>query len=216
MLHIAPSLLSADFGNLEREVRSIEESGADYIHLDVMDGHFVPNITFGPMIVDVCRKLTDLPIDVHLMITEPEKFIPEFAKSGADIITIHAESTLHLHRQVLYIKSLGKKAGVALNPTTSISCLEYLIQDLDLVLLMSVSPGFSGQKFIYSILDKIKEFNRRFGNKLSEDFLLQVDGGVNEKTVSLLKENNVNMIVTGSYFFKAPDRAEAVKKLKNL
>ena len=211
---IAPSLLSADFSNLEAEIKSIEESGSDYLHLDIMDGHFVPNITFGPFIVNFCKKLSKLPLDVHLMIENPEKYIEEFVKAGADIVCIHAESTVHLHRQVQYIKSFGVKAGVALNPSTPLESLEYVIDDLDMVLLMSVNPGFSGQSFIPAINDKLIKFNEMYKARLKEDFLLEIDGGVNEKTHVKLKENGANMLVSGNYFFKSDNRSEIVRILK--
>ena len=215
MIYISPSLLSADFSNLEKEIKSCEESGADYLHLDIMDGHFVPNITFGPFIVEFCKKISKLPLDVHLMIENPENYIEKFAKAGADIIVIHAEATVHIHRQIQLIKSLGVKAGIALNPATSVEFLDYLIDDLDLVLFMSVNPGFSGQSFIPSTLDKIDQFNIYYKDRLKEDFLIQVDGGVNDKTVKLLTERGVNMLVSGNYFFKHPNRKEAIKILKS-
>ena len=214
MIYISPSLLSADFSNLGKEIKSCEDSGADYLHLDIMDGHFVPNITFGPFIVEFCKKLSKLPLDVHLMIENPENYIEKFAKAGADIITIHAESTVHIHRQLQLIRSLGVKAGIALNPATSVEFLDYVIDDLDMVLFMSVNPGFSGQSFIPSTLDKIDQFNIYYKDRLKEDFLIQVDGGVNEKTYKLLTERGVNMLVSGNYFFKHPDRKEAIDILK--
>ena len=214
MIYIAPSLLSADFSNLGKEIKSCEESGADYLHLDIMDGHFVPNITFGPFIVEFCKKISKLPLDVHLMIEKPENNIEKFAKAGADIITIHAESTVHIHRQIQLIKSLGVKASIALNPATSVEFLDYILEDLDMVLFMSVNPGFSGQSFIPSTLDKIDQFNIYYQDRLKEDFLIQVDGGVNDKTVKSLTERGVNMLVSGNYFFKHPDRKEAIRILK--
>ncbi|PID28414.1 MAG: ribulose-phosphate 3-epimerase [Candidatus Cloacimonadota bacterium] len=215
MVFISPSLLSADFSKLGEEIKSCEESGADYLHLDIMDGHFVPNITFGPFIVNFCNKVSKLPLDVHLMIENPEKYIPDFVKAGADIITIHAEAVTHLHRQIQLIKSLGVKAGVALNPHTPLECLEYLIDDLDMVLLMSVNPGFSGQKFIPQILDKLDHFNERFSKRVKDGFLLQVDGGVDGNTHKLLKDKGVNMLVSGSYFFNHQNRKEAIEILKS-
>lgn len=214
MILVAPSLLSADFRNLEAEIKSTEAAGADYLHLDIMDGHFVPNITFGPFIVDFCKKSSNLPLDVHLMIENPERYIPDFVKAGADIVVIHAEACVHLHRQIQLIKSLGVKAGVALNPATPLELLDYVIEDLDLVLLMSVNPGFSGQKFIPAVLDKLKAFNKRFAGKLKKDFLLEVDGGVNDQTFKSLIEAGANMFVSGNYFFQHQDRSQAVKVLK--
>ena len=154
MAKIAPSVLSADFSKLGEEIKKIEEGGADYVHLDVMDGHYVPNITFGPPIIRDIRKITKLPFDVHLMIDKPEKFIREFAEAGSDIITVHAEATTHLHRTIQEIKSLGKRAGVSLNPATPLDVLDYIIEDLDLILIMSVNPGFGGQSFIPAIFNK--------------------------------------------------------------
>ena len=215
MIYVSPSMLSADFRNLEKEIRSVEESGGDYLHLDIMDGHFVPNITFGSFIVEFCKKSSKLPLDVHLMIEQPEKYINDFAKAGADIICIHAEATVHLHRQIQLIKASGAKAGVALNPSTPLDVLEYVIEDLDMVLLMSVNPGFSGQKFISSINNKLKSFKERFGKRTKKNFLLEVDGGVNEDTYQELIANGANMLVSGSYFFKSKDRKKAIELLKS-
>lgn len=213
---VSPSMLSCDFTNLRAEIKSIEEAGCDYLHLDVMDGQFVPNITFGPLMIDACKKITKLPLDVHLMIINPENYIEQFAKAGADLITIHAESTTHLHRQIQFIKSFGCKAGVVLNPSSPLDLLEYVIDECDAVLLMSVNPGFSGQSFIPQILNKVDEFYKRYRERLCNGFLLEVDGGVNEETAPLLVERGVNMLVSGSYFFKSKERKKIVEYLKSL
>ena len=214
MIHIAPSMLSADFLNLQGEIDSVKESGADFIHLDIMDGHFVTNITLGHFIVEFCRKASDLTLDVHLMIEKPEKYVEGFVKAGADIISVHVETCPHLHRQLQFIRSLGVKSAVDVNPGTEIDFLDYVIDELDMILFMSVNPGFSGQKFIPSVLKKIDQFNTRYGKHLKDDFIIQVDGGVNDKTAGMLIERGVNCLVSGNYFFKHPDRKLAVKTLR--
>jgi len=197
---IAPSILSADFSRLGDEVRAIDEAGADMIHVDVMDGHFVPNMTIGPLVVKSIRKVSKKPFDVHLMIEPVDLFIPLFAEAGADIITIHPEAGPHLHRSLQQIKSLGKKCGVALNPATPLSLLEPVMGDIDLVLIMSVNPGFGGQKFIPSQLDRIAEVARMI-KASGRDIILEVDGGVNVETVKSVIEAGATSLVAGSAVF---------------
>jgi ribulose-phosphate 3-epimerase len=213
MKKIAPSILSADFTRLGEEIRAVEAGGADYIHVDVMDGHFVPNITIGPLVVEAVRKITNLPLDVHLMIANPEMYIPEFAKAGADIIVIHAEATVHLHRALQLIKSFGKKAGVALNPGTSLSTLEYVLGDLDLVLLMTVNPGFGGQSFIDACIPKIQNL-RGMLDRLGLETELEVDGGVKTDNIDRISHAGADVFVAGSAVFGSRDYAATIKELK--
>lgn len=201
MVKIAPSILSADFSKLGEEVKAITKARADYIHIDVMDGHFVPNITIGPDVVKHLRPHSDLPFDVHLMIENADQYIPAFAKAGADIITVHAEACIHLDRTVQLIKSLGKKAGVSLVPTTPPEVLDYILPELDLVLVMTVNPGFGGQKFISSQLDKITRIRQRI-TELGLSTELEVDGGVTSETAPLVIEAGANVLVAGSATFK--------------
>jgi len=210
---VAPSLLSADFANLQKEVTAIDNAGADWIHFDVMDGHFVPNITVGQMIVKSLRKYTDKVFDVHLMIENPDKYVEEFANAGADIITVHQEATVHIHRLVTLIKSFGCKAGVSINPGTPVSVLEEILAYVDMVLIMSVNPGFGGQKFIETSVDKIKKL-RSLADKSNPDLLIQVDGGVNDKNVKILDDAGCNVVVAGSYIFGSGDYKKAIESLK--
>jgi ribulose-phosphate 3-epimerase len=214
MKKIAPSILSADFSRLGEEVRAVEAGGADYIHVDVMDGHFVPNITIGPLVVEAVRKITSLPLDVHLMISNPEMYIAEFAKAGADIIVIHAEATVHLHRALQLIRSFGKKAGVALNPATSLSCLEYVLSDLDLVLLMTVNPGFGGQSFIDACVPKIQSL-RGMLDRLGLETELEVDGGVKTDNIDRISHAGADVFVAGSAVFGSRDYAGTISELKH-
>jgi len=213
MKKIAPSILSADFSRLGEDIRAVEAGGADYIHVDVMDGHFVPNITIGPLVVEAVRKITHLPLDVHLMISNPEMYIPEFAKAGADIIVIHAEATVHLHRALQLIKSFGKKAGVALNPGTSLSTLEYVLSDLDLVLLMTVNPGFGGQSFIEACIPKIQSL-RGMLDRLGLETELEVDGGVKTDNIDRIAHAGADVFVAGSAVFGSQDYAGTISELK--
>ena len=214
MIKVAPSILSADFAALGNEIKDVEKGGADCIHIDVMDGHFVPNITIGPLIVEAVRPVTDLPLDVHLMIEEPDRYIPAFPKAGADILSVHAEACLHLHRTIQLIKEQGVKAGVVLNPHTPVQVIEHVFDDLDLVLLMTVNPGFGGQKFIHSVLPKIKEVKRMADEKGKKDLLIEVDGGVNKETAPLVIEAGANLLVAGSAVYGQSDRKKAISEIR--
>lgn len=213
MIKIAPSILAADFSRLGEEIQKADINGADLIHIDVMDGHFVPNITIGPDVVKHLRKNTDKPFDVHLMISDPDKYIEKFAEAGADIITVHAEASLHLNRTIQLIKSFGKKAGVALNPATSLSVLDYILPELDMVLLMTVNPGFGGQSYIKSSTRKIEELkNLVLRSTVSID--IEVDGGIDTSTIGLVTRAGANIIVAGSAVYGKPDVGEAIKQLR--
>jgi ribulose-phosphate 3-epimerase len=211
--YIAPSLLSADFGRLAEEVRAVEAAGADMLHVDVMDGRFVPNITIGPLVVSAIRKVSTAPLDVHLMIVEPERYIEEFAKAGADVITVHAEATPHLQRAVARIRELGKKAGVSLNPSTSLSAIEWVLTDVDLVLIMSVNPGFGGQAFLPSSLGKI-ELLRTQLTRAGLNVDIQVDGGIKADNVGDVVAAGANVIVSGSGIFGTPDYKKTVELMR--
>jgi ribulose-phosphate 3-epimerase len=213
MIKIAPSILSADFSRLGDDIQAVDRAGADYIHVDVMDGHFVPNITIGPLVVDALRKVTDKPLDVHLMIENPDLYIAEFAKAGADIITVHQEAVPHLHRTVQLIKSLGKKAGVSLNPATPVETLDVILDDLDLVLVMSVNPGFGGQSFIPSALDKIRALRQRISERgLATE--LEVDGGVKVDNIREVVAAGADVLVAGSAVFNTDDYAATITALR--
>jgi ribulose-phosphate 3-epimerase len=213
MIKIAPSILSADFSRLGAEVQAVDRAGADYIHVDVMDGHFVPNITIGPLVVAALRKVTEKPLDVHLMIENPDRYIPQFAKAGADIITVHQETVPHLHRTVQLIKSLGKKAGVSLNPATPVETLDVILDELDLVLVMSVNPGFGGQEFIPSALDKIRTLRQRI-NRRGLATELEVDGGVKLDNIREAVAAGAEVLVAGNAIFNSADYAETILALR--
>jgi ribulose-phosphate 3-epimerase len=212
-LVIAPSILSADFSRLGEDVRAVDAAGADWIHVDVMDGRFVPNITIGPLIVEALRPVTQKPLDVHLMIVEPENYVADFAKAGADIISVQVEACTHLHRNVMQIKDLGKQAGVVLNPATPIDTLEYVIDIVDLVLIMSVNPGFGGQSFIPQVLPKIRQL-RALCDERGVDPWIEVDGGIKGNNAWQVIEAGANAIVAGSAVFNAPDYAAAIKAIR--
>ncbi|WP_366249898.1 ribulose-phosphate 3-epimerase [Terribacillus aidingensis] len=213
MTKIAPSILSADFANLANEIRDVEKGGADYIHVDVMDGHFVPNITIGPLIVEAIRPVTKLPLDVHLMIENPDRYIEEFVKAGADIITVHQEACIHLHRTIMMIKEQGVRAGVVLNPATPVSLIEEMLPELDMVLLMTVNPGFGGQRFIPSVLKKVEELSK-LREALELDFEIEIDGGVNIETAGLCTDAGADVLVAGSAVYNQEDRAAAIAAIR--
>jgi ribulose-phosphate 3-epimerase len=210
---IAPSILSADFTRLAEEIRAVEKAGADLIHIDVMDGHFVPNITIGPLVVKAARKATKLPLDVHLMIENPDRFIPDFAKAGADIITIHAEASKNLDEDIELIKMNNVKAGVVVNPATPVESIFHVLDKVSMVLLMSVNPGFEGQKFMPEVLPKIRVLRSRVAS-LGSRVDIEVDGGINLETAKEVIKAGANVLVAGSAIFYAPDYAAVIKQLK--
>jgi ribulose-phosphate 3-epimerase len=215
MKYIAPSILSADFSNLAQQIRFAELGGADFIHCDVMDGQFVPNLTFGPIVVAAAKKSTSLPLDVHLMIESPINYVEDFVKAGADIVTVHYEASVHLNRTVNRIKELGAKAGVAINPATPVNVLQDIAEYIDLVLVMSVNPGFGGQSFIPNALRKIKDaVNLR--NDLKANFLIEVDGGVSKDTIKSISDAGCDVFVAGSSIFKNENITAAAAELKKL
>ncbi|MFD1849100.1 ribulose-phosphate 3-epimerase [Oceanobacillus bengalensis] len=214
MTKIAPSILSADFAKLGEEIKDVEQGGADYIHVDVMDGHFVPNITIGPLIVDAIKPVTSLPLDVHLMIKNPDDYIQAFAKSGADIITVHQEACVHLHRTIQLIKDNGVKAGVVINPATPAEMLQPVLGDVDLVLVMTVNPGFGGQTFIESTLTKIEKI-AKWRSELGLDFEIEVDGGVNPETAQLCARAGADVLVAGSAIFNQANRKAAIEAIRH-
>jgi ribulose-phosphate 3-epimerase len=210
---VSPSLLSSDFGRLAEEVRAVEAGGADWIHVDVMDGRFVPNITLGPVVVQAIKKAATRPLDVHLMIVEPEKYVEAFVKAGADILTVHVEACTHLHRVIQQIRHAGAKPAVVLNPATPLSSVEEVLGDVDMVLLMSVNPGFGGQGFIPQTVDKVRRLRAMLDARgLSTD--LEVDGGINAETARQVVDAGANVLVAGSYVFSSKDYAAAIRSLR--
>jgi len=213
MTKIAPSILSADFTKLGEEIKAIEKAGADYIHIDVMDGHFVPNITVGPMIVKAARKVTNLPLDVHLMIVNPERYIDDFVRAGSDLITVHVETATHLHRLLGVIRDTGIKAGAALNPATPLSSIEHVLNNLDMVVLMTVNPGFGGQSFISEVLPKIEELKKMIDQKGME-VNIEVDGGINIENIAQVARAGANVFVAGNAIFGSQDYAETIALMR--
>lgn len=214
MLTIAPSILAADFSRLGEEIRSVEAAGADWIHVDIMDNHFVPNLTFGPPIVSMIRPVTRLPFDVHLMVERPDTLFPALAEAGADRITVHPEACVHLHRTLTAIRELGIKAGVALNPHTPLNVLEYMLDEIDLVLIMTINPGFGGQAFLPAMLPKLRALREMLARHGRSDVHIQVDGGINAETAALVAEAGANSLVAGTFVFGQPERAAAIASLR--
>jgi ribulose-phosphate 3-epimerase len=212
-LRIAPSILAADFGRLAEEVRAVEASGADWIHVDVMDGRFVPNITLGPPVVKAIRAATKLPIDVHLMIVEPEKYLDDFARAGADVLSVHVEASPHLHRTLQHVRTLGKRAGVVLNPSTSEETIRYVLPVVDLVLVMSVNPGFGGQSFLPEVLPKVRAI-RRMINAFDHSIDLEIDGGIAPETAALATEAGARVLVAGSAVYHQASYRDAILLLR--
>lgn len=212
-MKIAPSILSADFANLERDIKLVEKGGVDYIHVDIMDGHFVPNITFGPSVVSAIRPITKLPLDCHLMIENPDNFVEDFAKAGADIISVQAESTVHIHRTIQRIRQLGAKPGIVINPGTPVSIIEPILGDVDLVLVMTVNPGFGGQAFIESTLEKISHL-KQLKEAKQYTYEIEVDGGINQGTAKKCVAAGADVFVAGSYIYSADEPLEKIRQLK--
>ncbi|MCP4633137.1 MAG: ribulose-phosphate 3-epimerase [candidate division Zixibacteria bacterium] len=210
---IAPSLLSCDFSRIADEVRAVEEAGADWLHIDVMDGHFVPNITIGPPVVEAIKKVATAPLDVHLMISEPDKYIQQFIDAGADYLSVHQEASEHLYRTVTQIKEFGGKPGISINPATPSESLLPVLNELSLILFMTVNPGFGGQAFIPEVMNKVGQIRKAI-KSIDREILLSVDGGINQNTAQIAKDNGITVLVAGSYIFNSPDYKTAIQSLR--
>ncbi|CAB5124228.1 Ribulose-phosphate 3-epimerase (EC [Olavius algarvensis associated proteobacterium Delta 3] len=215
MKRIAPSILSADFSRLGEEVKAVEDAGADWIHVDVMDGHFVPNITMGPLVVEAIARVTDLPLDVHLMIEKPDRYIPDFVHAGANLVSVQVETCVHLHRTIHMIRDLGARPGVVLNPSTPLDAIDWILEDVDFVLIMSVNPGFGGQSFIKSSLQKIRQLRKMIQNR-GLSTLIEVDGGVNNKTIKEVSDAGADAFVAGSAIFGSHNYRQVISRFREL